>query len=124
MTKCLIFILTILLVACGTKLPKSAADTYLTAKINGQKYHQYDFRIFHDSTNRKKLSQNEDSKLQAEFILSTQLWKESNNEVNELEKLHPEFSDTETALNYHKYVNDSISKTQLFKLYPTFLNDK
>jgi len=124
MTKFLISTLIILLVSCGTQLPKSAADTYLTAKTNGQKYYQCEFMLFHDSTNRKKLTQNEDSNLKAEYVLSVQLWMTSNTEVNELEKLHPEFSNTETALDYHKYVTDTISITQIFKLYPALLNDK
>ncbi len=85
---------------------------------------QCEFRLFQDSSARKKLTQSEDSNLKAEYVLCMQLWMTSNTEVNELEKLHPEFSDTETALDYHRYVNDTISKTQFFKLYPTLLNDK
>jgi len=61
-----------------------------------------------DSSTVFKLPQDSLMKLRATYDVNKSIWDKNDREVKELEKLHPEFSDTKTSKDYLQFVIDSI----------------
>jgi hypothetical protein len=108
-----IFVLSFILLfaRCSNMIdvPSAVSATYLAAHQAGQEYiENLTSLTLLDSSMIRKLSYDSLYKLDLTYIVYLHRFKEAEDEVSILEKLHPEYSDSEVAQEYYTFYRDSL----------------